>query len=171
MTHTEKGRPEPRAAHQPKQPSTWQPNVTGRAGAPAARRAFDRVVDAVANVTGTAPRVYGGRATARCPAHADRTPSLSVAAADGKALLYCHGGCRTHEILAALGLSTRDLFDETDRPWRRPVTPPRPVAPPPDPGWAHVSEPPDAPAISKLALWAAVTTETPHGHYRGRAAA
>jgi hypothetical protein len=52
--------------------------------------------------------------TARCPAHEDRTPSLSIAeGADGRVLLTCHAGCTVDAILAALGLSARDLFTDT----------------------------------------------------------
>jgi putative DNA primase/helicase len=48
---------------------------------------------------------------ARCPAHEDRRPSLSIAkGADGKVLLKCHRGCDTAAIVAALGLTMRDLF-------------------------------------------------------------
>jgi hypothetical protein len=49
---------------------------------------------------------------ARCPAHDDRHPSLSVRNADGKVLLLCHRGCPTDAVLEALGWSAADLFDE-----------------------------------------------------------
>jgi len=39
---------------------------------------------------------------ARCPAHDDRTPSLSVANGDGKTLVYCHAGCSQTVVIAAL---------------------------------------------------------------------
>jgi hypothetical protein len=46
-----------------------------------------------------------------CPSHADHRPSLDVAeGADGRALVYCHAGCRTSEVLVALGLRWADLF-------------------------------------------------------------
>jgi hypothetical protein len=51
-----------------------------------------------------------GRWTARCPAHDDRTPSLSVAEGDRGLLLRCHAGCTLDAITAALGVTTRDLF-------------------------------------------------------------
>jgi hypothetical protein len=36
----------------------------------------------------------GGYGRARCPAHNDRNPSLSIReAADGKILIKCHAGC------------------------------------------------------------------------------
>lgn len=49
---------------------------------------------------------------ARCPAHEDRTPSLSIREGDdGKVLLKCHAGCAMEEIIKAMGLTTRDLFE------------------------------------------------------------
>lgn len=48
---------------------------------------------------------------ARCPAHDDRSPSLTVAAGgDGRVLIHCHAGCAVEEIAAALGLTLADLF-------------------------------------------------------------
>ena len=58
------------------------------------------------------PRLDGVRRTrrgwsARCPAHCDRSPSLSVAVGDnGRALLYCHAGCQYDEIITALGVDS-----------------------------------------------------------------
>lgn len=47
----------------------------------------------------------------RCPAHNDRSPSLSVKeGADGRALVHCFAGCSIQEVCAALGLTIRDLF-------------------------------------------------------------
>ena len=52
-----------------------------------------------------------GRWMANCPAHRDRTPSLSIGeASDGRALLRCFGGCETGAVLAAIGLDLSDLF-------------------------------------------------------------
>ncbi len=48
----------------------------------------------------------------QCPAHEDRRPSLSVNQGDRGAVLHCHAGCRTEEVLAALELEVSDLFDE-----------------------------------------------------------
>lgn len=51
--------------------------------------------------------------SARCPAHEDRNPSLSVSEGDdGTALLKCHSGCTTAAILAAVDLTLRDLFPD-----------------------------------------------------------
>ena len=56
----------------------------------------------------TIARALGGRKagsgwTARCPAHDDRTPSLSIRnAADGTLLVHCHAGCDQERVIAAL---------------------------------------------------------------------
>src|SRR5439155_706070 len=53
---------------------------------------------------------------ARCPAHDDRKPSLSIdEGADGRALLKCHAGCDNTAILESLGMEPRDLFPVTSR--------------------------------------------------------
>jgi hypothetical protein len=49
----------------------------------------------------------------QCPSHEDRKASLSVKEGrDGKAVLYCHAGCETQAVLAALRLDWPDLFPE-----------------------------------------------------------
>lgn len=60
---------------------------------------------------------------ARCPAHDDRTPSLSVRRdANGNAVVKCWAGCEGDDVFAAIGLEWRDRFvDRKDRPkdqWR-----------------------------------------------------
>jgi len=58
-----------------------------------------------------AQRTGAGRWKARCPAHADRSPSLSIRAGnDGRVLLRCFAGCALDSILGALRLARRDLF-------------------------------------------------------------
>ncbi len=53
---------------------------------------------------------------ALCPAHDDRKPSLKVdEAEDGKVLLKCFAGCDTKDILAAIGLTMRDLYPEPEQ--------------------------------------------------------
>lgn len=50
---------------------------------------------------------------ARCPAHKDKHPSLTVRALqDGRILLHCHASCDTEAVLAAVGLTFADLFPE-----------------------------------------------------------
>ena len=49
--------------------------------------------------------------TARCPAHSDRFPSLSIRVIEGgRILLYCFAGCTLQEIRGALGVQIKDLF-------------------------------------------------------------
>lgn len=51
---------------------------------------------------------------ARCPAHDDSTPSLSISAGkDGKVLVRCHAGCDQRDVIAAL--SERDLWDASGK--------------------------------------------------------
>jgi hypothetical protein len=58
-----------------------------------------------------ARRAGQGRWQARCPAHADRSPSLSIREGkDGLVLVHCFAGCSLEAILVALGLAHRDLF-------------------------------------------------------------
>ena len=48
-------------------------------------------------------RKAGGGWTARCPAHDDHTPSLSIRDADeSKVLVRCHAGCDQEHVIAAL---------------------------------------------------------------------
>jgi hypothetical protein len=52
---------------------------------------------------------------ARCPAHADKRPSLVLKEADdGKALMHCFAGCAVDDIVSAVGLSLADLFPQTE---------------------------------------------------------
>ena len=54
-----------------------------------------------------------GRWLARCPAHEDRRPSLSIRELDdGRLLLHDFGGCDTEAVLDALGLELQALFPE-----------------------------------------------------------
>ena len=45
---------------------------------------------------------HGTSGTARCPAHRDRVPSLSVADDVGKVLFHCHAGCKQKAVVSAL---------------------------------------------------------------------
>ncbi len=57
-----------------------------------------------------------GQWSARCPAHDDRSPSLSVRETDdGRVLLHCYSGCSTAQVLGALGLDLADLFPPRER--------------------------------------------------------
>jgi len=59
--------------------------------------------------------------SARCPAHADKGPSLSVRESpEGSVLLHCFAGCEVADIVAAMGLELHDLFPPKDKPTRTP---------------------------------------------------
>lgn len=66
-------------------------------------------------------RLDGVRSTrtgwlARCAAHEDQNPSLSIRFGDdGRILLHCFAGCPVEAVCAALGLSVRDLFPSQGR--------------------------------------------------------
>jgi hypothetical protein len=52
-----------------------------------------------------------------CPAHDDRTPSLSVTLGRKAILFHCFAGCSNEDVIAALdrcGVRSRDLFDGSD---------------------------------------------------------
>lgn len=61
--------------------------------------------------------------SARCSAHDDKGPSLSVRELDdGRVLLHCFAGCAVGDVLGAVGLEMADLFPDrlTQNPPRRP---------------------------------------------------
>ena len=67
------------------------------------------LIDRLERVRQTAP----GRWLAKCPAHQDRSPSLSIRELDdGRVLLYDFGGCQVGDVLAAVGLTVADLFPQ-----------------------------------------------------------
>jgi hypothetical protein len=58
-----------------------------------------------------AKRTGRGSWLARCPAHPDRSPSLTVTEKeDGRILAYCHAGCGIEAITESAGVSISDLF-------------------------------------------------------------
>jgi putative DNA primase/helicase len=64
----------------------------------------------------------GTYGTARCPAHDDRNPSLSISDGDQGLLLKCHAGCSYTDILHAL--TVKGLREE--KPIARTAAPPKP---------------------------------------------
>jgi hypothetical protein len=55
---------------------------------------------------------------ARCPAHKDGRPSLSVRdVGDGRTLVHCFAGCTADEVLSAAGLEWSALFAESPKAW------------------------------------------------------
>lgn len=47
----------------------------------------------------------------KCKAHKDDKASLTITEEDNKILMYCHAGCDTKDILNAIGLQEKDLFN------------------------------------------------------------
>jgi hypothetical protein len=56
---------------------------------------------------------------ARCPAHDDKSPSLSIRQDGERILLYCFTGCEVSAILAAVGLGWRDICPEREIPYQQ----------------------------------------------------
>jgi hypothetical protein len=73
--------------------------------------AFDRVLDALTANGSKITRSNDRQASAQCPAHEDREPSLSVTRIEGQVLVHCHAGCDTRDVLATLGFGMADLYD------------------------------------------------------------
>ena len=99
----------------------------------------------------TIAKALGGRKTgahwmARCPAHDDRAPSLSISdARDGKVLVRCHAGCHQRDVIAAL--RGRGVWEAGERrPIRFARKPDRPLPAKPDGDVIRRTE-------AALALW------------------
>ena len=86
----------------------------------------------LANVRQTGP----GRWRATCPAHGTgRNQALSIALKGDKLLFHCFAGCSPDAVLAAVGLTWRDLFRGASRVYYSPPPsppPPTPAAPTPE---------------------------------------
>ena len=66
----------------------------------------------------------GGRYKALCPAHADRSPSLSICEGDdGRVLLHCFSGCRAEVIVSSVNLTMAELFCVVTGSKRPPLVP------------------------------------------------
>ena len=98
-------------------------------------------------------RLYGDSWQACCPAHEDRTPSLSITPQDDRILLHCHAGCETREVVAALGYELRDLYitPEPLPPYRPPRRPRPAAARPAAPPAGETARPKPPPAASSPA--------------------
>jgi CHC2 zinc finger len=55
-------------------------------------------------------RGRNGSWVACCPAHEDRSPSLSIREDADRVLVHCFAGCDVADVVAAVGLSLEDLF-------------------------------------------------------------
>jgi hypothetical protein len=68
-----------------------------------------RLTDLLSRLEGVTPR-REGKYIARCPAHEDRTPSLSVQDGYKAILVRCWSGCGLLAITTRLGIGVKDLF-------------------------------------------------------------
>jgi hypothetical protein len=63
-------------------------------------------------------RIRPDRWIAKCPAHADRAPSLTISSGrEGRVLLHCFAGCPVEAILLHAGMSMGHLFSERLLPY------------------------------------------------------
>jgi len=91
----------------------------------AVARPNDNPIDTVLHRLEKVKRTGPDRWIAKCPAHDDRRPSLSIREAeDHKVLLHCWSGCSAAEVVTALGLSLSDLFPGDRRSLAAPGTGP-----------------------------------------------
>lgn len=152
--------------------------TTAAVGA-AGTSAFDRVLLAVEAATGYARhrRVKNGGVQTRCPVpthgrgRGDHNPSLALTPAGDRVLVHCDTGCTVDEVLAAIGLTPADLFDEPLRPAGL-AAPARPVVRPlPAPRVPDSQRPAEAPPLGPWVytdedgtpLYRVVRTDHPDG--------
>jgi putative DNA primase/helicase len=90
---------------------------------------------------------------ARCPAHPDRNPSLSISVKDGRVLVHCFAGCAAEAVLEAVGLTWKDLRAPDPWAWRPPV----PSRPKPKPE-------PEGPSPEDLERWEVLWERAKPGH-------
>lgn len=80
----------------------------------------DLLLSKLDKVRKTGPESYH----ARCPAHDDREPSLSIRDTNsGMVLIHCFAGCSPYDVVSAVGLEMSDLFpprQHNGKPERRP---------------------------------------------------
>jgi hypothetical protein len=70
---------------------------------------IDNLLSRLNKVKQTTPSQF----VACCPAHIDKSPSLSIKVLpDEKILLHCFAECSIDEVLSSIGLALEDLFPE-----------------------------------------------------------
>ena len=67
--------------------------------------------DLLAKLTGVRP-AGEGRWFARCPAHDDSSPSLSIRDTGETILLNCFAGCNATDVLSAIGMEWKDIYPD-----------------------------------------------------------
>jgi len=74
-------------------------------------RPIDRLLEKLDGVREMGPN----RWMAKCSAHPDKTPSLSIKLDGEIVLIYCHAGCYSDDVIAAVGLTWSDLYSNRDK--------------------------------------------------------
>ena len=77
-----------------------------------------QAIDRVLGKLNTAKPAGLGKWTACCPAHEDRTASLSIALGDRGVVARCFAGCTTEAIADAIGVPLFEWFDDEPTPLR-----------------------------------------------------
>jgi 5S rRNA maturation endonuclease (ribonuclease M5) len=82
--------------------------------------AYDRIVRALQeHGSKINPGSGGYKCEAQCPNHDDNNASLSITALSDRSLVWCHSPeCDTRDVMAALGLTMADLYDERSATYR-----------------------------------------------------
>ena len=83
-------------------------------------------------------RHHGDHYVARCPAHADRSPSLTFRDGHRGLLVHCWAGCSLAEIARAVGAGVSDLFYSPDEPGPREIRRRAPELDTPERLWRRV---------------------------------
>ena len=73
--------------------------------------AFDRICTAFQQSGLTVVHRGDGQASAQAPGHSPADRSVSIKSVEGMALMSCHAGEQTEDVLAQVGLAMRDLFN------------------------------------------------------------
>ena len=80
---------------------------------------FNRIVE----LTKANPTSTGGQHSGLCPAHNDRTPSLSLTLTEDRILINCHSGCSIDQICNCLRIRKSDLFRKCETNTGNKITP------------------------------------------------
>ena len=72
--------------------------------------AISAILDRFEHLKQTGP----SRWLARCPAHDDKSPSLSIEDRNGFPLLHCFAGCEASAVLAAVGATWAEIMPERE---------------------------------------------------------
>ena len=84
----------------------------------------EKFLKSLYQTAGNKARRNGKGWSARCPAHEDQRPSLSVSECDdGRTLVWCHAGCTVNAIRDAVGLAASDLFSDDPNTVSTPTQP------------------------------------------------